>query len=197
MLVRGRYRNEEGEPLGALRTLRFEGDRHLALDLADVPVCELPGRDVRRNLDEMERLCGEAAVGHGQMTVEAYFPGERWIPATGDMTIYNLGRKPDGPDLLAFVELPAPFTAALSIPIELRRLNRGPFGWEVRAPIPKIAGGAGFITEYSLRIGRRFLSATCVGGKLQLRVFSRFADGTRRSERVARPCTVAEADVRQ
>ena len=112
------------------------------------------------------------------------------------MTVYNLARKPDGPVLLAFVELPAPLTTMLAIPIKLRRLNRGPFGWEAR-PIPKLTGGYGFITEYSLRIGRRFLSASCVGGKLQLRVVSGFADGARRSERVARPCTVAEADPRK
>ena len=54
MLIGGRYRDGEGAPLGALRALRFEGDRHLALDLEGVPVCERHRLDVRRDLAEME-----------------------------------------------------------------------------------------------------------------------------------------------
>lgn len=197
MALAGQHRSEEGIPLGPLRSLRFEGDRHLALDLEGVPTCERSGRDVRRDLVEMERICGDAAIGRGRLTIEAFFPGDRWIPFSSDMTLYNLGADDRGPELLAFAYFPAPVVTALEIPVEVRPLDRGPFGWEARASVPKIFGGYGLITDYSLRIGRRFLSATCVGGKLELRVVAGFYDRRRLGERSIRPCAVAEADVRK
>lgn len=187
---------EDGHPLEPLRALRFEGDRDLGIDLGGVPVCERPRLDVRRSLAEMEKICGDAAIGRGELVVKLHFPGDRLISVDGKMTIYNLGRGP-GPDLLALVELPVPIAAMLGIPIDLRRIHRGRMGWEARAPIPKIAGGSGAITGYSLRIGRRFLTATCGDGRLDLRAVTTFADGERRSERVVRPCTAAKADTQR
>jgi len=198
MAVAGKYRLEAvGAHFEALQALRFEADRHIALDLQGVPVCKGPGRDVRRDLDEMERLCGDAAIGHGDLTVEVAFAGERMLPATSKMTVYNRGRVRGRAELLAFAYLPAPITAALQIPIEIRRTDRGRIGWEARPSIPKIAGGSGWISEYSLRIGKRFLSATCVGGKLELHVVSNFTDGTSRNARLVHPCSVSKPDVRQ
>jgi len=197
MALAGQHRTEENAPLAALRSLRFEGDRHLALDLDGVPVCDGLGRDVRRDLEEMERICGDAAIGHGRITIEVFFPGERWIPFSSRMTLYNLGPKRRDPELLAFAYFSAPTTTALAIPIEVRRIDRGPFGWEARASVPKIFGGYGWITEYSLRIGKRFLSATCVGGKLELRVAVGFYERRGLGERRVRRCAVAEADVRK
>lgn len=198
MSMAGEYWLEEGGPsFEALRSLRLEADRHLEIDLKGVPVCDGLGRDVRRNLEEMERLCGDAAIGHGRLTATGVFPGDHLISATGGLTLYNRGRSRGGARLLAFAYLPAPLTGAIEIPIEVRRINRGRMGWEIRPSIPRILGGGIWISEYSLRIGKRFLSATCVGGKLALRVFSGFEDGTRRSDRAVRRCTVAKADPRQ
>jgi len=190
MSLKGWYRDGEGKPVGALRSLRFEGDRQISLHLDGVPECQGLASDVRRDLDEMEELCGDAAIGRGRLTFEAFFPGDRWIRFSEKMTVYNLGPKSRGADLLAFAYFPAPVTTALGIPIEIRRLNRGPFGWEARASIPKIAGGYGRITEYSLKIDKRFLSATCRGGKLEMRVVSGFFDRARRKERATRRCSV-------
>ncbi len=198
MSVAGSYRLEAGGPqFEALRSLRFEADRQLHLDLKGVPVCDGLGRDVRRNLEEMERICGDAAIGHGRLTATGAFPGDQLISATGGMTLYNRGRFRDGARLLAFAYLRAPLTGAVEIPIEIRRIDRGRMGWEIRPSIPRIFGGGIWITEYSLGIGKRFLSATCVGGELALRVVSGFEDGTRRNERPVSPCAVAKADARQ
>lgn len=185
---------EDGHPLEPLRALRFEGDRDIRLDLEGVPVCERPLLDVRRDLAEMEEFCGDAAIGRGELVVTLHFPGDRLIAAEAKMTIYKVGH---GPDLLAFVELPAPIAGTLGIPIDLRRVQRGRMGWEARAPLPKIAGGSGVITRYSLRIGKRFLTATCADGRLDLRAVTAFADGEKRGERVIRPCSVAKADAKR
>ncbi|MDX6635514.1 MAG: hypothetical protein QOF06_1717 [Solirubrobacterales bacterium] len=80
--------------------------------------------------------------------------------------------------------------------MKVRRVRKGRIGWEAVAAIPKIAGGAGSITDYTLKIGKRFLSATCVS-HFELRAVSIFVDGTRLRERSVRPCAVPKADLRQ
>lgn len=192
-IARG-YRLEAGGPeFEALRSLRFEADRHLFLDLKDVPVCDGLGRDVRRDLDEMEELCGGAAIGHGRLSATGWFPGDRLISGTGAMTLYKRG----GNRLLAFAYLEAPLTGAVEVPIEILRVDRGRMGWELRAAIERNDDGGLWISGYSLRIGKRFLSASCVDGVLGLRVVSGFDDGTRSNERLVSPCAVAEADSRK
>ena len=188
MRISDEYRTGEEDAAGPLRVLPIEGDREIVLDLEGVPVCDGLGRDIRRDLDEMERLCGDAAIGHGRIEFGAFFPGDRWILFSSRMTLYNLGPGPGGPELFAFAYFTAPVTAALRIPVELRRLDRGPFGWEARASIPKIIGGKGEITEYALRIDRRFLSATCSRRKLELRVVSGFFDRPAHREKAAHAC---------
>ena len=69
--IKGRYRNVEGDPLGALRTLRFEGDRHLVLDLEGVPVCDPPRRDVRRDLEALVVKAREHMNAPGRCPVAA------------------------------------------------------------------------------------------------------------------------------
>jgi hypothetical protein len=192
MEVAGRHRTADGSHLTPTKELRFQADRHLALDLKGVPGCRRPGLDVRRDVAKMEDLCPESIIGRGQISVEVEFPGQQ-LTVRERLIVYKASDSPAGIDLVAFTFLPAPVTAEIVIPIYIRRVNQGRIGWEARLSIPKIAGGAGSLTGYALRIGRRFLSATCVGGKLQLRVFSGFDDGTRRSERVVSPCTVAKA----
>jgi hypothetical protein len=184
-------RTDDGSHLPALWKLTIEGDRHIAADVTDLPVCEDgPHFDIRPS--GIPKRCRKAAVGHGHLTVEVEYPNQPPVSIDGELTFYNLGRKPGGFDLLAHTFLVAPVTAELLFKIEVRKAHRGRIGWTASAALPKIAGGYGSITAYSLRVDKRLLAATCVGGKLTLRAFSRFADGTKRRETVVRACSVAE-----
>src|SRR5690349_2475432 len=116
---------------------------------------------------------------------------------TGDLTLYNMGHSGKERHLLASAFIPAPVTGEIPNPIQVRRIDKGRFGWMATATVPKIAGGSGSITGYSMRIGKRFLTATCGDGRLQLRATSTFVDGTRLVEGSIRACAVAEADARQ
>jgi hypothetical protein len=188
-------RLDDESPVPALRRLKIEADRNLDLDLAGVPVCRFgPHYDIRPS--DIEERCRDAAVGHGRVGVEVRFPEEPAVSTSGKLTVYNLGRKAGGVDLLAHFFLSAPVVAEIVFPIKVRRAA-GRYGWKAQATIPKIAGGSGSITDYSLRIGRRVLCATCPDGKLLLRATSVFLDGTVRRETAIRTCTVAEADPRQ
>ncbi len=178
---------DDGSHSPALRKLTIEGDRQIVFDATGLPVCEGgPHFDVRPS--DLPKRCRKAAVGHGQIVVEVEFPEEPPLSVEGELTLYNLGRKPGGLDLLARTFLPAPITGEIVFTIKVREIDKGRYGWRAIALLPKIAGGHGSITDYSPRIGKRLLSATCADGRLTLRALSEFADGTRRREMVARAC---------
>jgi len=191
----GQYRTTDGSHVPALRELELEGDRHLALDLKDVPVCRgRSGRDGRGGLEEQ---CRDALLGSGKLTAEIAFPESALQWTSGKLHLYNGGRGEDGWRLLALATLTVPTPSELIVPITIRKIDDGRFGWRASAAVPKIAGGSGSIYGYSLRISKRFLTATCRGGRLQLRALSSFADGSLLSGRAIQTCTVAEPDVRQ
>lgn len=194
MLASGQYRSKEGTHLPALRELEIKGDRNLDLNLEDVPVCGGGGRDGRGDVEES---CRDALIGSGRATVEIAFPEEPMTWVQGKLRVYNGGGTKAKRRLYAHVYLPAPVTAEIVVPLLLGKIGEGHFGWRLTAEVPKIAGGAGSIFGYSVRIGRRFLTATCPDGSLEFAVTSNFEDGELLSGRVIEDCTVAKAHVRQ
>jgi hypothetical protein len=178
----------------ALRELIFEGDRHLAFHLKRVPACSGGLYDYR---GAFEDACGDTVIGHGKLTVEVEYPEGPPQTMTGDLSLYNGGPKGKALRLLAHAVLPSAVAREVAIPITIRKVDEGRVGWVATAAVPKIAGGAGSITAYSLRIGKRFLTATCRGGRVELRALSYLADGTKLLQSAVRTCTMAEPDVRQ
>ena len=193
LAITGKYHRVDGLHVSALKELRVMGDRHLALDLDEMPSCRLPGFGPRV---DRSGECPESVVARGSITVATFFPGDRDIPTTSRLTLWKTGREQGGVKLFAYAYLTAPVVAELLIPVEIRRLPKGRFGWKAVASVPKIAGGAGSITDFTLTIRRKLLSATC-RRYFQFKSVSVLADGSRLDETFVRRCSVTEADVRQ
>jgi len=184
VLVSSKYKTGDGSHVPALEELELELDRHLVLDATAVPICDAGGRDGRK---EVLEGCDDAVVGKGTIEVELAYPESRLSTVSGDLTIYNLGRKPGGADLVGYAFI-LPLIRHMIIPINVRN-SAGHYGWKVRFEIPKIAGGAGSITSYSANLGKRILSATCSDGHMLARAISTFVDGSSRTERAVRTCS--------
>jgi hypothetical protein len=95
-----------------------------------------------------------------------------------------------------YVSVPAP-TAVVAI-VKLTRIHRGHFGIHAVAEIPRIAGGAGSVTRFRLRIGRRFtyrgrrqsyLTGSCPTGRYYTEGKVRFEDDTWLGLAHVLPCT--------
>jgi hypothetical protein len=192
VLIADKYETGDGSHVPALEELDLELDRHLVLDVAGIPICEGGGREVR---GEVLAECEAAVVGNGTIEVELGYPESPLSNVSGDLTIYNRGRKPGGADLVAYAFIP-PLIRNMVIPIKVRK-NPGRYGWKARFEIPKLAGGAGSITSYSAHLGKRIFSATCPQGHMLARAVSTFADGSSRSEGAVRTCAMTEPHVRQ
>ena len=69
-----------------------------------------------------------------------------------------------------------PVPAAIVTTVKIKKIHNGRYGLKSVATIPKIAGGSGSVTSFSLKIDKKFtykgkkvsvLSAKCPDGKLQ------------------------------
>ncbi|HEU4462951.1 MAG TPA: hypothetical protein VFR75_10200, partial [Solirubrobacterales bacterium] len=78
------------------------------------------------------------------------------------------------------------------------RIHEGRFGLRVQATVPKIAGGAGSVTKFGLKVGRRFtykgeqksfLTAGCPNGGWMAKGEASFVDGARLHITHPFPCT--------
>ena len=194
MLASGQYRITDGFHVPALREFELEGDRHLALDLKDVPVCSSGGREPRESIEE---VCREALVGAGRVTVEIAFPETRLLWTPGKLRLYNDGRSDDGWRLVAVATVTVPTPSEIVIPITIRKIDDERFGWRASAEVPKITGGSGSIYGYSLRIGKRFLRVTCGDGRFEMRATSTFVDGEKITGRTVQTCTMTEPHLRR
>jgi hypothetical protein len=80
MSLTGRYETSDGSHLPALREMKLEGDKHLALDLKGVPKCVGVHSDYRGWLED---FCSDAVIGRGELTTEVAFPEEPMMTVTG------------------------------------------------------------------------------------------------------------------
>jgi hypothetical protein len=186
----------DGSHPPAPRTVTIEEDRNVFVGTAGIPTCNaarLQSRDTRAAL----AACGPALVGEGTTEFELAF-AEKLIPKRSRLLIFNGGEKNGVTTLLIHAFVTLPVRAAVVVPLQIRRVDRGRYGLLMTAQVPKIAGGAGSVTQFSLRFPRQLgkvrkrpgvFSATCSDGRLQTRVSTVFADGATVRAELISGCT--------
>jgi hypothetical protein len=177
----------DGTQPPALKTIDLEVSKTIAVDAVGLPVCKL-SQVLATSSSAAKRACGDALIGTGSGEVEVTFPEQAPFSATGPLLLFNAGVHGKTTKVLlhAYVDIPAP--TAIVVPAALTQIRNGPYGLEITAQIPKIAGGAGSVTKFELNVGRdftyrgqarSFLTATCPTGHWGTRGEAEFSDGTR------------------
>jgi hypothetical protein len=195
--LEGEIGTRDGSHPPAVRTIDLDVDKTIDLDAVGLPVCK-PGQLASRATDTAKRACPDAIVGSGTAEVEVAFPEQKPFSATGPIVVFN-GGVHGGTTLLllhAYVNVPAP--TAIVTTAKITRIHKGAYGMHIEAQIPKIAGGAGSVTKFTLRVGRSFtykgkkqslLTASCPSGHYTTEGRVRFADGTGLGLTHVFPCT--------
>jgi hypothetical protein len=171
----------------ALESVDLEVSKTIGVDAVGLPVCKL-NQVVATSSKSARQVCGAALIGSGSAEVEVAFPEQEPFSSTGPLLLFNAGVHGATTKVLlhAYVDVPAP--TAIVVPADLTRIHRGAYGLEIVAHIPKIAGGAGSVTKFQLKVGRKFtyrnrpesfLTATCPSGHWGTRGEAGFSDGTR------------------
>jgi hypothetical protein len=187
----------DGSHPPAIRSVAVDFDKTIVVDAKGLAACKL-GKLEARPTAAAKGACPNAIVGTGDGDVEVAFPEQAPFTANGPIVLFNGGVR-GGTTLLyvhAYVSVPAP--TAVVATVKLTRIHRGHFGIHAVADIPRIAGGAGSVTRFKLRIGRKFsyrgrpksyLTASCPTGRYYTEGRAQFEDGTQLGLTHVLPCT--------
>lgn len=189
----------DGTQPPALQTVDLEVSKTVAVDAVGLPTCRM-GQVLVTSSGAARRACADALIGSGSAEVEVSFPEQAPFSSTGPLLLFNAGVRGRTTKVLlhAYVDVPAP--TAIVVAADITRIHRGPYGLEITARIPKIAGGAGSVTKFQLTVGRRFsyrdeprsfITATCPAGHWRARGEAGFSDGTRLHVLHVFPCATA------
>jgi hypothetical protein len=193
----GEINTRDGSHPPALENLELDVDKTIGIDAVGLPTCR-PGQLASRTTAEAKRACPDAIVGSGSAEVEVAFPEQTPFSSTGPLVLFNGGvhGKATVFFLHAYVDVPAP--TAIVVKATVTRIHRGRFGLHIAAQIPRIAGGAGSPTKFTLKIGRKFtykgkkkslLVASCPTGHWVTKGHVVFGDQTQLGLTHVFPCT--------
>ncbi len=176
--ARGELTTIDGTHPPALREVVADLDGDGALDPVGLPTCSF-GQLVARDVATVRRICGKAIVGTGVGWGEVAFPEQAPIPARSPITLFNGGVKGGVTTIFihGFITVPTP--AAIVSTIRISKVHHGRYGLRAVMTVPRIAGGSGSITRFTLGFGRYFTYkgerksydlAKCSDGHLDVKV---------------------------
>ncbi|HEV2857834.1 MAG TPA: hypothetical protein VGW80_05450 [Solirubrobacterales bacterium] len=194
--VSGTITKEDGTHPPALKTLLLEFDRHGRLNTKGLPTCTVS--KLQNTLTAQARsVCGKALVGSGRVSADIALPEQAPFGASGPLLIFN-GAPKGGHQVLIFhvhAHVPAPTTFVTTAVISK---GKGKYGTAALVQIPSIVHGQGSLTAFQATLHKTWtykgkkqslLLASCPTGSLYARGEFAFADGTKGSGTVVRPCT--------
>jgi hypothetical protein len=184
----GRIATADGSHPPAVTDGTLDAGKAGTIEADEFPSCP-QGRLEATTTEQAEERCPGAIVGRGRTTVEVQFPESAPFEATGPLVLFNGGEK-NGKALLfihAYVNVPVPTAVVTSVVTE--RIHVGPYRLHSLIDVPPIAGGAGSVIRFALKIDRKgYLTANCDNGHFSARFTAGFSDGTDLAGAFQRPC---------
>jgi hypothetical protein len=173
-----------GVPSPANRAV-VDFDRNAKLFTKGLPTCDA-GKLQSTSTEAAEFACGKAKIGSGSGA--ALLPvGTNVFNEPTVVTAFNGVPKGGKPVVLLHAYGKAPVQTTLILVGVISNYNKEGFGPRLDVEIPKIAGGTGALTDFSVRINKKFkfkgkqrsfISAKCPNSKkLKARGTFTFADG--------------------
>jgi hypothetical protein len=128
------------------------------LETKGLAVCQL--EDIQpATTDDALAACRRSLVGEGRFTATVLQKGLAPFPKDGKIYAFN-GALDGKPAILAHVYGTQPAPASYTIPFVISRA-KGTYGTVLKATLPPVKAGSGYITGISLSLGKSFT----VGGK--------------------------------
>jgi hypothetical protein len=197
LTAEGKISTLDGTHPPALKEALIETDKNGSIQVKGFPVCK-SGQLQSQDTSHAEAICKGAIIGKGTTNIEIAFPESKVVPVNSKLLVFNGGEKGGVVTLFIHAYITVPVPAAVVTTVKIKKIHKGRYGLESIASIPKIAGGSGSVTAFSLKIDKKYtykgkkvsiLSAKCPDGKLQAHATAVFSDGTRASTEFVRPCT--------
>lgn len=166
-----KIRSHTGEPPPRLAKIILSINSHGVIDstgLAECKLSQLHNSSAARAV----RVCGDAEVGHGNVTTRIALPGQEEFSTNGPLHAFN-GRYKGKPAIFAHVTSQGKLATTYVIIFVIKK-TKGTYGTSLVADVPPIASGNGFIAAFDLSLKRRYhlhgqrrsyVSASCPLGK--------------------------------
>jgi hypothetical protein len=151
--VSAKVRSTTAEPPPPMRQISIAINRYGRLDPSGLPVCRLE-QIQPATTDDALAACRGSLVGAGRFL--ANVSGHAPFPADGKIYAFN-GELEGRPAILAHVYGTAPAPASYTLAFVISH-SKGTFGTTLKAALPPITPGAGYITAIYLTLGKSFTS---------------------------------------
>ncbi|HET9677112.1 MAG TPA: hypothetical protein VFP21_06375 [Solirubrobacterales bacterium] len=187
-----------------LRRIGIEINRNGHINPAGLPVCELSQIQPSTTTGALE-ACRSSLIGEGTFSARVLLSQQAPFPSAGKVVAFN-GTWRGRPAILAHVFGTQPVPTSYTLPFVIGSVDKGAYGTELTASLPRFTSKWGYVTGITLDLGRSFsthgrrrnyLSAACPAPKgFTVAAFplSRaslgFAGGREISQTLTRSCKV-------
>lgn len=197
----GKLSTVSGDLPPILDELNFEFDEHGSVVTKGLAVCT-KSKLIATGVPAARRACGDAIVGEGVGSAVVAFPEQGPIKVSSPITLFNGPKKGGNDTILAHAHLDYPGPTTFIVPVVIKKINNGIYGYRTEAKIPKIAGGYGHPISGQIKVARKwkikgkeysYINARCANGRLQAKGEFTFKDGPPRTILTGtflRPCKV-------
>jgi hypothetical protein len=196
--VSGKISTADGTHPPALKEVVVDTDKNGSIDARGVPTCKA-GQIEATTSQAAEKVCKSSIVGLGTTDVEVEFPEQAPIAIKSKLLAFNGGVSGGTTTIYIHAYLTDPITTALVTTVKIKKRKNGRYGIRSVASVPKIAGGSGSVTAFSLTFAKKlfaykgekhgYLLAKCPDGHFDAEAETVFTDGSRAKGKIVRPCT--------
>ena len=196
LIAEGKIKTLDGSHPPALNKVILETDKNGAIDVKGYPTCksrELQSRDTKA----AEKACKKAKIGQGNTTAEVKFEEQNPVRVHSKLLVFNGGQKGGTTTLYIHAYFSNPIPGAIVTTVKIKKHRHGRYGLKAIATIPKIANGQGSVTQFRMKIDKKFiyrhhkksvLTAKCPDGRLQAHAVAYFTGGPHVTTEFVRPC---------
>jgi hypothetical protein len=143
----------DGEKPPRLSKITLDINSHGVIDATGLPTC--PFAKLRNaSAASARKVCGDAEVGHGNVTTRIGFPGQGEFSANGPLIAFN-AREKGKQAIFAYVDSSGKFSTTFVIKFIVKKTH-GTYGTSLVADVPPIASGSGYISAFDLSLKRRY-----------------------------------------
>jgi hypothetical protein len=193
-----RIGTKDGSLPPALESLTFELDKNGFVETKGLPTCTMAKLEGTTPQQARSR-CGKALVGKGTGEARVQLPGQAPVKESSPLSFFNAPPTGGRPTIIAHAYETLPKPKALLVPIVIKRVHDGRYGFRADVEFPPIAEGHGspILAQATLGVtyqhgGKEvgFINARCSGGRLQVEGKLTFVNGDFFPATLTSPCHV-------
>jgi hypothetical protein len=153
--VSAKVRSTTDQPPPPMHQMSIAINKYGHLNRAGLPVCRLDQIQPATTVDALA-ACRRSLVGEGRFLANVRLNGTAPFPSDGKVYAFN-GEIDGRPAILAHVYGTKPAPASYTLAFVVTK-SKGTFGTTLKATLPPVKAGTGYITAIYLTLGKSFVS---------------------------------------